>query len=96
MVNFLHAPLIPSFGNLPTSIGTSNAHSMDDAPQISSQLQKPILLAIRTCTDEDVLAIPYQFGYLAEWFDCIEVSEHSQYRQSRKNFTHPALFMQMV
>lgn len=77
MVNLLHAPLVLGLGNLPSSIGSFDAHSMDDSPQVPSQLQKPILLALRTCSNENVFALPHQLGYLAERFDCIKVSKRT-------------------
>lgn len=73
MVYLLHAPLVPSLGNLPSPLRIPHAHSLDDPTQVPSQLQKPIHLAIRACPYENVPLVPHQPRYLAERFDCLEV-----------------------
>jgi hypothetical protein len=75
MVHLLHAPSLPSLGNLPASIRLPDAHHLDDTPQVPSHIQISLLLVVCPPAYEDVLTLPDQPGYLAKRLDCIEVRE---------------------
>lgn len=75
MVHLLHAPPLPGLRDIPPSISILNAHSLDDPPQVPRYIQKPLLVALCPCTNENVPPFPHQPCYLAERLDCFEVRE---------------------
>lgn len=67
MVHLLHAAFLPCLGNLPTSVGTVDAHSLDHSSQVPSYTQKSLLMDLRSRACPHVPPLFDQSGYMAKW-----------------------------